>query len=403
MHFKWLIRSASVFPIFMLLAACGGGGGGSNDSQQPPVITSSESSVSTSSSSSSSTSSSTSTSSSSSSVAAVSTYKVVNISAPSLSGNIIGDPTERDIAIYLPKEYFSSEALLPVVYYLPGFGDPTMISMVLPNDFDSGLKGLTPMIIVIIPGIDRFGGSFFVDSNVTGNWSEFVVKDVVNYMDTHYRTIPKNTGRGLSGHSMGGFGAFNIAMRHPDVFSSVFALAPGLVGTKGIEDTQMFDSPAHIRAFITAMEPIRGLSDSAALSALDRNAQSFEIGFDIAYGMAFAPSKTPPYFEYPYKLVGNDLVRDDVILAKWDAGFGAVHKEVDEFKTNLSSLKAIGLDCGLNDEYQWIVRGCDYFNGELNAAGISLNYTTHAGMHQDKIRGRILGVMLPFFSNNFTK
>jgi len=333
----------------------------------------------------------------------VSTYKVVKISAPSLSGNIIGDPAERDIAIYLPKEYFSSDALLPVVYYLPGFGDSTMISMALPNDFDSELKGLMPMIIVIIPGINRFGGSFFVDSSVIGNWSEFVVKDVVNYMDTNYRTIPKNTGRGMSGHSMGGFGALNIAMRHPDVFGSVFSLAPGLVGTKGIEDTQIFDSPAHIRSFIAAMEPIKGMSDSAALLALDQNAQSFEIGSDIAYGMAFAPSKTPPYFEYPYKLVGNDLVRDDVILAKWDAGFGAVHKEVDEFKANLNSLKAIGLDCGINDEYQWIVRGCNYFDSELKAAGINVTYTTHNGRHQDQIRARIFGVMFPFFSQNLNK
>ncbi|MFO1388260.1 alpha/beta hydrolase [Cellvibrio sp.] len=382
------------FTMLPLLSGCGGGGGGSSIANEPPVMSSASSAASSQSSSSSISSSST------SSALAQSTYKVIKIPAPSLSSNIINETAQRDIAVYLPKEYSTSDALLPVVYYLPGFGDSTMINMALPNDLDLAVSSSAPMIIVIISGVNRFGGSFFVNSSVTGNWSDFVAKDVVNYVDTHYRTIPKSSGRGISGHSMGGFGALNIAMRNPDVFGAVFSISPGLVGAKGIEDTQIFDSTSHIKSFITIIDPFKNVNDSAALNALDSYSQSFDIGFDIAYGMAFAPAKTPPYFEYPYKLVNSSLVRDDVIMAKWEAGFGNIHNEVAEFSANLGSLKAIGLDCGLNDEYQWILRGCDYYNTELKAAGINLAYTTHSGMHQDKIRQRIIDVMLPFFSKN---
>ena len=395
MAFKLLLRLSALVCVFfsvIFLVGCGGGGGGKAGPSSHPGVVSSSSSIAS--------SQAVSVSSSSASSIAKSTYNVIKIPAPSLSNNIIGDLAQRNIAIYLPKEYFNSDALLPVVYYLPGFGDPTMINMSLPGDLDFAFKTVTPMIVVIVPGIDRFGGSFFVDSTVIGNWSEFVVKDVVNYVDANYRTIPKITGRGLSGHSMGGFGALDIAMRHPDVFGSVFALSPGLVGSKGIEDTQMFDSAAHIKSMIAIIEPLKNLSESAALLAIDSNNQSFDIIFDMAYGMAFAPKNTPPYFEYPYTLVNNNLVRDDAIMAKWEAGFGGVHQEITEFKSNLSALNGIGLDCGINDEYQWIVRGCDYYNNELTAANISLNYTTHNGKHQDQIRARILNVMLPFFAQH---
>jgi enterochelin esterase-like enzyme len=44
----------------------------------------------------------------------------------------------------------------------------------------------------------------------------------VSYMDSHYRTIPNAASRGLTGHSMGGYGAVRIGMKHPEVFSSIY-------------------------------------------------------------------------------------------------------------------------------------------------------------------------------------
>lgn len=275
-----------------------------------------------------------------------------------------------------------------------------MLDVNLPADINTAYNNLPPSIIVIVHGLNHFYGSFFVDSPVTGNWSDLVLKDVVGYMDSHYRTIANNRARGIAGHSMGGFGAINLAMRHPEVFGSVFSISPGLVGSKGIADTQLFDSEDHIKAVIAAMAPIKNLAPAAVLPALD---QQGEFYFDIAYGMAFAPSAKPPYFEYPYSLVNNTLVRDDAVWAKWEAGFGAVHSEVQAFKGNFAMLSAIGLDCGSNDEYQWIYRGCVYFDSELTAAGIQHAYTPHSGKHQDQLRSRILNLMLPFFSKNLVR
>ena len=372
----------------LVLTACGGKNSEKNNSAPSPVPQASSSLANSSVAASASLAG-----SSSSANSAVSVFKYVSIAAPSLSGNLIGELAQRQIGIYLPKAYFASDKTLPVVYFLPGFGDSVMLNVNIPKDFDGVFNTYQPTIIVVVSGVNLLGGSFFVDSSVTGGWSDFVLKDVVGYIDANYRTLAKRESRGIAGHSMGGFGALNLAMRHSDVFGSVFSISPGLVGAGGIADTQLFDSQTHIKNFSTS---IPSITSAAALKS------SSQI-FDVAYGAAFAPLSVPPYFEYPYKLVNNKPVRDAAIWAKWEAGFGAVHSEVSSFKEGLKSLNGIQLDCGSNDEYQWIYRGCNYYDAELTAAGITHKYLVHSGQHQNKIADRILTVMLPFFSKHLAR
>lgn len=386
-QFTW--RPAPVIALIatLSLTACGGGGGAGSGT----VASSSSKSSAVASSSSSSSSA----ASSTSSLSATSTY--VTFDAPALANNLIGEPTTRGLRVYLPKAYYEAEnQLFPVIYYLPGFGDWTMLGVAIPGDLEQANAALNPAIVVIVDGRNAFDGSFYVNSPVTGNWGDYVSKDVVDYIDAHYRSIPNRRARGVAGHSMGGFGALDLAMRHPEVFGSVFAMAPGLVGAKGIVDTQMFDSYTHISNFLASLALVNKSDSVLALNALHQNPDQF----DIAYGMAFAPSLTPPYFEYPYSLDNTKLVSDAQVLAKWESGFGAIHSEVAEFATNLESLNGIGIDCGLNDEYAWIPRGCSYYDAELAAANITHSYTTHSGSHQNRLRERILQVMLPFFSQH---
>lgn len=401
-----LSSALAVIGISLMVSGCGGGG------SKEPTPSSSPSSVSSvlgnSSLAASSTAKSSVTSSavinssraSSSTANAVATFKKLSIPAPSLAENLIGESVKHDIWVYLPKAYSATSTPLPVIYYLPGFGDSTMLGVSIPGDMNTAYTSLQPSIIVVIHGVNRFAGSFFVDSAVTGKWSDFILKDVVGYMDSNYRTLPHSRSRGIAGHSMGGFGAMNLAMRHPEVFGSVFSLSPGLMGGNGLQELQIFDTEAHIKAFIAAAAPIKNLGAADALTALSG---LHDFYFDIAYGMAFAPSLTPPYFEYPYTLVNNSLVRDETIWAKWEAGFGAVHSEVQEFSGNFALLNGIGIDCGVKDEYEWIVRGCAYFDAELTAAGLTHTYTTHNGKHQDELRSRVLTQMLPFFSQHLAR
>jgi S-formylglutathione hydrolase FrmB len=69
----------------------------------------------------------------------------------------------------------------------------------------------------------RYQGSMYSSSLTTGDWENFIARELVAYIDSHYRTIPNRMSRGLAGHSMGGYGTRRIGMKHPDVFSSIYA------------------------------------------------------------------------------------------------------------------------------------------------------------------------------------
>lgn len=158
--------------------------------------------------------------------------------APSLQGNRGGEDPVRRLTIYLPPGYENSKQRYPVIYYLHGFGVNDSLMMKwqgFKELMDSAISiGKIKQVILVLPNSDtHFGGSFYTNSSLTGNWSDNIAKDVVNYIDKKYRTIPDKNSRGLTGHSMGGNGALKIAMLYVNVFGAVYALSPAFLGWAG--------------------------------------------------------------------------------------------------------------------------------------------------------------------------
>src|SRR5579863_2847827 len=81
------------------------------------------------------------------------------------------------------------------------------------------------MILVMPNAYTLYQGSMYSNSVTTGVWEDFVVRDLVSYVDSHYRTIPARESRGLAGHSMGGFGTIRLGMKFPEVCSSNYILS----------------------------------------------------------------------------------------------------------------------------------------------------------------------------------
>jgi len=325
-------------------------------------------------------------------------FTAVKIRSEALAQNLIGDRAERTLLVYLPPSYFASTRHYPVVYYLPGFGDSEMIGFALPDDMNTLIAQAktSEMIIVIADGTNRAGGSFYVNSPVTGNWEDYIVQDVVGYIDSHYRTLAEPQRRGLSGHSMGGFGALYIGMRHPDLFGAVFSLSPGLFDQNGLAESQMFASPLAIDVFL------KGWRETAAMSADQaKGAVFYKLdAFTTAYGLAFAsdPSKLPFQFDYPYTSINGNAQRDDAIWTRWQAGFGGIAAALPKYGANLKQLRGLVMDYGRQDAYAWIPKGCEYLDTQLTAAGIPHTLTSFDGGHQDQLGVRIREQMLPFFS-----
>ncbi|HJX93118.1 MAG TPA: alpha/beta hydrolase-fold protein [Pyrinomonadaceae bacterium] len=138
------------------------------------------------------------------------------IPAPSLKGNLLGVPTEQPIYVYLPPGYQSSTKRFPTLYLLHGFISTSKVwvdgsyqGFNIQSSMDELIKAgkVREMIIVAANGFNAYGGSFYTNSPVTGNWEDFITHDLVSNIDTNYRTIARAESRGIAGHSMGGYGA----------------------------------------------------------------------------------------------------------------------------------------------------------------------------------------------------
>ncbi|MBK9601502.1 MAG: hypothetical protein IPO36_06585 [Anaerolineales bacterium] len=306
----------------------------------------------------------------------------IKISAPSLKNNLVGEAAERTIQVYLPPSYGIQGNRFPVVYYLPGYGDSGMIGFNLPDSMDRLVNDgkVNEMIIVVVNGTNKLGGSFYANSPVTGNWEDFIAQDVVGYVDGHFRTLAQAESRGITGHSMGGFGALNIAMHRPDVFGAVYSMSPGLFDENGLTESQMFESERLIQSFIKFEEKLSALPLEEAGTKMLPSPQEFA----LFYGFAFAPNpdRHPPYFDYPFTEVDGKLVRNDEIWKKWESGFGVIADEVILYKVNVLTLTGIVVDYGEYDEYNWIPKGCIYFGEQLTAAGIPVEVEAYSGSHQ---------------------
>jgi enterochelin esterase-like enzyme len=168
---------------------------------------------------------------------------IKNIPAPSLRGNTINEPVEQPIAVYLPPGYASDADKYPAVYFITGCDDDVddllqgtiqgeSLIAVIDSLIDSG--SITKMISIIINGRNVRGEGFFTQSDSTGRWDRFLVRDVVRYVDKHYKTLPFRETRGVAGFSTGGTAALQIAMAYPEVFSAVYAVSPESIG--GVDD-----------------------------------------------------------------------------------------------------------------------------------------------------------------------
>ena len=154
----------------------------------------------------------------------------IRVHGAALDGNLSGDDSTRDVFVYLPPSYARDKSRrYPVVYFLHGY-TATAAAYVkfldLPQAADAAIgNGVQEMIVVLPDAFTKWSGSMYSSSVTTGDWESYVANDLVAYVDSHYRTLAKRESRGLSGHSMGGYGTWRIGMKRPDVFGALYAMS----------------------------------------------------------------------------------------------------------------------------------------------------------------------------------
>src|SRR5271165_5753784 len=166
------------------------------------------------------------------------TVEHIKIHGEALEGNLEGDAVDRDVVVFLPPSYAKDKhRRYPVVYALHGYSigaEQWTHEIHVPQTIEGAFAQSAKEMIVVLPDSKTvYGGSMYSSSVTTGDFEQYVAHDVVAYIDAHYRTIPSSTGRGLAGHSMGGYGAARIGMKHPDVFGSLYIMSPCCLAPMG--------------------------------------------------------------------------------------------------------------------------------------------------------------------------
>jgi S-formylglutathione hydrolase FrmB len=319
------------------------------------------------------------------------TVEHIKVHSAALEGNLEGEPADRDVLVFLPPSYAADPARrYPVVYALHGFwigAEQWTHEIHAPQTIEGAYgKGAREMIIVFPDSKTVYGGSMYSQSPTAGDFEDFVAHDLVAYIDAHYRTIPARESRGLVGHSMGGYGATRIGMKHPDVFGSLYIMSPCCIAPR-------IAAPKNGTAFMVPDDPKNDAAIAAMKSPADVANLPFQLHPMLASAAAWSPDpkKPPLYLDLP---IGDDK---DAVLAKWTAN--APLAFIDQYIQNLRRYRAIGIDVGDQDGLK---TDTVTLHEALDSYGIANSFEIFPGTHTSNVAFRFQDHVLPFFSKNLS-
>jgi enterochelin esterase-like enzyme len=306
----------------------------------------------------------------------------IKIHGTALEGNLESDAVDRDVLVLLPPSYAKGRSRrYPVVYALHGYSigaEQWSKEIHVPQTIEGAFaQGAQEMIVVLPDSKTVHNGSMYSSSITTGDFETFIARDVVAYIDAHYRTIPNRLSRGMVGHSMGGYGATRIGMKHADVFGSLYIMSPCCLSPRQA-------GPANPEMEKT-LEAVKTPEDSAKLP--------FPARAQLAAAAAWSPNpKNPPlYLDLPRK--GGEPQPE--VLAKFAAN--APLAFIDQYIGNLRQYRAISLDVGDKDGLRV---DAGKLHDVLDKYGIANSFEVYQGTHTSAVAVRFQNFVMPFFSKH---
>jgi S-formylglutathione hydrolase FrmB len=297
--------------------------------------------------------------------------------------------------LYLPPGYDGEpERRYPVLYLLHGVLDspevwvePVYDGMTIQATMDSliGAGEIGPAILVMPNGRNAYGGSYYANSPVSGNWADFIARDLVAHVDATYRTIPARESRAILGHSMGGLGAIRLSMDYPEVFSVAWGMNPCCLCCLEGDIPPDPELWTRLAAFQSAAE---------MWSALENNGDIWPL---IVYGItaAFAPAPDAPplYVELPAEIVDGEVVTTPA-AERMATALPLAH--IAERVEALRSLRGLAFDTAFDDEFAHIPVATKAFSDSLEALEVPHVYEVYEGDHRNRMGERMATKILPW-------
>jgi S-formylglutathione hydrolase FrmB len=245
-------------------------------------------------------------------------------------------------------------------------------------------KKVRDMILIMPNSYNRFMGSWYTNSSTTGNWADYIAKDLIEYIDSHYRTLRQRESRAVIGHSMGGYGGMAIGMNYPDVFGCIGSIS-------GVLDMNRWLSL--LSGSCSKASKLKNLSDF--------NSQDVLGWWSIACCTAFCPNPdNPPFYcDFPWELdESNSIVKNKSAYDRFMS-----HDILTRLSTNvevLLSMREIYIECGIRDEVG-LISDLRSVHDELQRLGVSHYYHEFDGSHASHVMSNT-GDALEVFSKSMT-
>ena len=298
-----------------------------------------------------------------------------------LEGNLLGDPTERVLPVYLPPGYDEdADRRYPVAHYLAGFLGTGHSQLnwkpwaeTLPERLDRLIAEgeIGPMIVAFPDCFTRLGGSQYVDSSVCGPYARHLVEELVPLVDRELRTLPGREHRAIFGKSSGGFGAMVHGMLHTETWGALACHS----GDSYFEFCFLTDLPRTLNE-INKHGSVGAFLESFAAKHKRTGAETHAI-MHIAMAACFDPQPGhPDLFELPVDLHTGALRQDrwDRWL-RWDPV-----RMIPQHADALRSLNFVMIDCGSRDQYH-LHYGARMMRQALDEAGVGHRYEEFADNH----------------------
>lgn len=311
----------------------------------------------------------------------------VRIDSAAVRGNLLGDPSLRTVAVYLPPGYDEAkDERYPLLVGLAGFTGSGLKMLgwqafgeSLPQRLDRlADEGFLGRCILALPDcFTSLGGNQYIDSPAVGNWSEFLLDEMLPLLEKRYRVKPGPGHRAVFGKSSGGYGALIQALRFGDRWAAAACHSADI----GFDVAFRRDLP---KVFATLArfdhDPVRFVEHVHGATKI-AGEEMYALMF-LAFAATYDPDPTAPLgVRYPADPHTCALIPER--WERWLRHDPLVLLREARCVESLKKLKGLFLDCGSRDEYH-LQYGARAFVRGLEAAGVEHVYEefddTHSGI-----------------------
>lgn len=267
-----------------------------------------------------------------------------------LKSNPLKDPYIRDIIVYLPPDYIQSNSRGYItVFGLVGFGGQGKMLLntdPLAENIEDRMNRLIsekkcgPMILVLLDCFTRFGGNQYINSLATGRYEDYIIDEIIPFIDKNYNT----SARAVWGKSSGGYGSIILGMRHPEIFQGLADHS----GDAAFEYCYLQDFPKALDAFREAGGPKKWLYNFWKKPNRHQQKDGPPLNvFAMAAHYSPDPNSKEMGVELPFDLQSGEMLPQ--VWNRW-LSWDPV-RMVEKYRKNLQKLKLIYIDCGIKDEF----------------------------------------------------